>query len=67
MPETAKRQRWQSVLHHGGISLKGLQSIVRTIGTERVSRETLTAANQNAFDRVSVSEDVECVEGPPFR
>ena len=61
-----KRPRWESILHEGGISLSGLQALVRKLGDHKVSTKTLRHANATLFNRVSVVEMLECVDAPPF-
>ena len=55
-----KRDRWESVLHEGGVTLKGLSAIAKKLG-EPIGRKTLALANQTLFSKVAVREEIECV------
>ena len=66
MPPRRRRASWQSALHEGGISLRGLETILRKAGVEGAGQRSIRAANRELMQRVLHVENVPLKDGGEF-
>ena len=66
MPPRRRQAPWQSALHEGGISLRGLESILRKAGVQGAGKRSIRAANREVLERVLHVETLALTDGGEF-